>query len=88
MKKIIRQGVQRYHANCSECGATFSYEREDVHHNYARGGDYVSCPCCGHSCSHFGASGTRWPDCERPRIWPPYRCTWQMDAVRDGSWAR
>jgi len=63
MKRIIQEGITQYKASCSECGARFAYEREDVHHNYVHGGDYVSCPSCGHSCRHHGASGTSWPGC-------------------------
>lgn len=63
MKKIIQEGITQYKATCSECGARFTYEREDVHHNYIHGGDYVSCPSCGQSCRHFGASGSAWPGC-------------------------
>lgn len=63
MKKIIQEGITKYKGTCSECGAVFTYEREDVHHNYVYGGDHVSCPSCGHSCRHLGASGTSWPGC-------------------------
>jgi hypothetical protein len=55
MKEIIAKGTDRYRASCSECGTVFTYEREDVHHNYVLGGDWVSCPHCGHSHRHFGA---------------------------------
>lgn len=53
MKKIIREGVTKYRASCEECAAVFTYEREDVQH--VRGGEWVSCPSCGHACRHLGA---------------------------------
>ncbi len=56
MKKIITKGTDTYHATCTECGARFSYEREDVRTNYVRGGEWVSCPHCGHDHQHFGTS--------------------------------
>jgi hypothetical protein len=55
MKRIIHDGVDHYHARCGECGCGFTYEREDVGHNYVTGGDYTSCPHCGHPVRHFGA---------------------------------
>jgi len=65
MKKIVRQGTDTYRATCHECGTVFTYERDDVHHNYVRGGEWVSCPHCGHQLMHHGASGTSWPGCGR-----------------------
>lgn len=59
--RIIESGVDKYRARCAECGALFEYGRGDVHRNYVRGGDWVSCPGCGHSHPHFGVSGIRWP---------------------------
>jgi DNA-directed RNA polymerase subunit RPC12/RpoP len=59
--KILSPGTDRYSATCHECGCRFTYERSDVHRNYAQGGERVSCPHCGHSMHHFGASGTVWP---------------------------
>jgi DNA-directed RNA polymerase subunit RPC12/RpoP len=59
-KKIIVQGTNTYRGHCHECGAEFTYEREDVHRNYVRGGEEVSCPCCGGRVSHFGAGGGRY----------------------------
>jgi len=64
MKEIIRDGASKYRATCHECGAVFTYQREDVRHNYVKGGEWVGCPSCGHDCHHFGASGTQWP-CDR-----------------------
>ncbi len=61
-KKIINPGTDVYRATCSECGAVFSYQRDDVQRNYVRGGEWVTCPQCGHAHMHFGASGTVWPD--------------------------
>ena len=58
-KKIVIQGTNIYCGHCHECDAQFTYEREDVHTNYVRGGEEVSCPCCGHRVSHFGASSGR-----------------------------
>jgi coenzyme F420-reducing hydrogenase gamma subunit len=52
--KIIQEGVTTYHATCHECGCKFSYNREDVHHNYLRGIDCIGCPSCGASCQHNG----------------------------------
>jgi DNA-directed RNA polymerase subunit RPC12/RpoP len=60
-KTIIHQGTDTYHGHCPECGTDFTYERVDVRHNYAHGGEEVGCPHCGHACRHLGASGTRWP---------------------------
>ena len=60
-KEILKQGATKYHGHCGECGAEFTYEREDVHNNYVRGGEEVGCPCCGKSVRHFGEAGTRWP---------------------------
>lgn len=60
MKEIIEKGQDKYNARCGECGAKFTYEREDVHHNHP-GGDVVSCPHCGRSVRHSGAVGLqRW----------------------------
>jgi DNA-directed RNA polymerase subunit RPC12/RpoP len=66
MKKIVRGGTDTYKATCHECGAVFTYQREDVHHNYIKGGEWVHCPHCGHGIMHFGASGSSWP-CARNR---------------------
>ena len=57
MKKIISSGTNHYRATCHECGAVFTYQREDVRTNYARGGEEVSCPHCGHGHRHFGVTG-------------------------------
>jgi len=57
VKRIIREGTKIYRATCSECGAVFTYEREDVRRNYVKGGEWVSCPGCGHDHQHFGVSG-------------------------------
>lgn len=54
--KIIRQGSTTYRATCLECSTVFTYELEDVHQNYVRGGRWVSCPHCGHGVYHFGSS--------------------------------
>lgn len=59
--RILTPGCNHYNGHCAECGCEFSYQREDVHHNYRNSGEYVACPSCGASCHHFGASGTRWP---------------------------
>jgi len=56
--KIITKGQDVYSASCAECGCRFSYEHSDVHHNYALGGEYVSCPQCHHEYRHFGARGS------------------------------
>lgn len=56
MKKIINKGTDVYKATCIECGTIFTYGREDVHHNYIKGGEEVSCPHCGNSVKHFGAT--------------------------------
>lgn len=65
-KKIIHPGVTKYRGHCGDCGCDFTYEREDVNVNFARGGENVSCPSCGHSCQHLGENGTRWPE---PKPW-------------------
>ena len=65
--KIIEPGTDVYRATCGECGCRFTYERSDVRTNYVRGGEEVSCPHCGSRCSHFGASGSRWPDMTKAR---------------------
>jgi predicted Zn finger-like uncharacterized protein len=52
MKKIITKGTDTYKATCHECGAVFTYEREDVRHDDKLGGEWVSCPHCGHSHNH------------------------------------
>jgi NAD-dependent SIR2 family protein deacetylase len=57
MKKIIKPGSTTFHCTCSECAAHFTYERSDVRQNYVRGGEWVSCPQCGHECRHFGNGG-------------------------------
>lgn len=59
MKKIVKPGTDVYRATCTECGAVFTYEREDVCRSHV--GDYVTCPNCGHNNRHFGASSTAWP---------------------------
>lgn len=69
MRRIISEGRTTYHGTCHECGARFTYEREDVNHNYVRGGDWVSCPSCGHACRHFGASGSVWPRGSGGCVW-------------------
>lgn len=61
MRQIVKPGTDTYRCTCHECAAVFTYEREDVHHNYVRGGEWVSCPGCGHDHRHFGASGGVWP---------------------------
>jgi hypothetical protein len=61
MKKIVKPGTDIYRCTCAECSAVFTYEREDVHHNYVKGGEFVACPNCGKDNRHFGASGTEWP---------------------------
>jgi len=60
-KEIIRKGATKYTAHCGECSAVFTYEREDVHQNYVRGSECVSCPSCGHDCRHLGADATAHP---------------------------
>lgn len=55
-KEIIKSGVNKYTQTCSECAAIFTYQREDVHTNFVRGGEWVGCPECGHSHRHLGAS--------------------------------
>jgi hypothetical protein len=60
-KTIIKPGTNKFHARCDQCGCRFDYEREDVRHDYVHSRDVVSCPSCGHSLVHLGASGTRWP---------------------------
>lgn len=59
MKTIIQEGTTKYNTRCDECGCRFTYDREDVHENYVRGGDWVSCPSCGTSCRHCGAPLSR-----------------------------
>jgi hypothetical protein len=61
--KIITPGTDVYRANCSECGACFTYDRSDVHHNYLRGGEWVSCPQCAHPHMHLGSEGRRQRSC-------------------------
>ncbi len=61
--KIISPGTDTYRATCSECGARFSYEREDVHTNYVRGGEWVGCPQCHHPHMHLGSEGRRQGTC-------------------------
>lgn len=53
-KRVIQPGSTTHRGTCGECGCRFTYEASDVHHNYVRGGEYVGCPTCGHSCRHFG----------------------------------
>jgi hypothetical protein len=82
MKKIIHGGTSTYHAHCHECGCDFTYERSDVRENYLKGGQWVSCPSCGHDLRHLGESGTQWPGRRRDRSWAipnPHRCNdWSM----------
>ena len=59
-KRIIHEGTNTFHAHCDQCGCVFDYERVDVRHDYVHSRDCVSCLSCGHSLTHFGASGTRW----------------------------
>ena len=54
--KIIKPGTDTYRTTCLECGAVFTYERGDVHHNFAHYSDNVACPHCGTSCRHFGVA--------------------------------
>jgi hypothetical protein len=58
-KRIIERGQDQYVCTCAECATRFTYERSDVQHNYARGGDWVSCPHCSTPCGHYGAR-TKW----------------------------
>lgn len=53
-KRILEEGSTTFHARCTECGTHFSYELEDVGHNYMLGGDWVSCPKCHRGCRHYG----------------------------------
>lgn len=62
MKTIIKPGQTKYRATCGECGAVFTYERSDVNRNYVRGGEWVSCPSCGHSHMHLGSDAV-WRGC-------------------------
>jgi len=52
--RLIEKGVDEYVVTCTECGARFAYTRADVHTNYVRGGEEVSCPHCGHHHRHHG----------------------------------
>ena len=61
MKTIITRGVSEYDVTCRECGCHFTYQRQDVHTNYVRGGEWVGCPDCGHAHRHLGASGVQCP---------------------------
>ena len=69
--KIITPGTDTYRATCTECGCCFSYERSDVHHNYVKGGEWVSCPQCGHGHYHRGADDfpRRGPMCRPKGAW-------------------
>jgi predicted Zn finger-like uncharacterized protein len=76
MKNIIAKGINKYRGTCPECGTIFTYEREDVHHDYVHGGERVSCPHCAHSIRHFGAGGSSWmgrgsgDPCMSVGLWP------------------
>ena len=59
--KVIKSGRDTHSGHCTECGCRFRYERSDVHANWRRGCEEVTCPHCGAGCRHFGVSGTAWP---------------------------
>ena len=93
-KKIIREGSTTFHMDCPECGTYFTYESEDVRHNYVRGGEWVTCPFCAHACRHFGASA-RWDGCggRRSRSGHSMMCgtthrgaNWYAAPSRGASW--
>ncbi|MDE1834541.1 MAG: hypothetical protein KGH64_04340 [Candidatus Micrarchaeota archaeon] len=71
MRKIITKGITTYRVTCDECNAIFTYEREDIRPNYIKGGEWVSCPSCGHSVRHLGGYGqSPWDDyCGKKYIW-------------------
>jgi len=54
-KQIIRVGNQLHNANCRRCACQFTYELEDVYRSYTLGGEWVTCPACGHAIRHFVA---------------------------------
>lgn len=70
MRKIVHRGTSTCHASCSECGAVFTYQCEDVRTNYAKGGRYVDCPCCGRPYRHFGMSADWAPSWPCGAAWP------------------
>jgi hypothetical protein len=55
MIEVIKEGVQKYRATCAECGAVFTYERDDVRRNFLDCRDEVACPTCGCGCRHLGS---------------------------------
>jgi len=55
--KFTKQAPKTYSSDCSRCGCAFTYQLEDVHHNYTFGGEQVSCPGCGHGVRHNGSPG-------------------------------
>lgn len=59
MIRIVKHGVSEFHATCQSCTCQFTYEEGDVHMNYLRGGEWVSCPSCGRE--HHHMSATRLP---------------------------
>jgi len=59
-KKIIERGSTTFRASCNECGTRFTYEPEDVHRDYVRGGEWTSCPHCGGAYRHFGNGASGW----------------------------
>lgn len=54
--KIEEKGIDCYTGWCGECGAKFTYERDDVI-NVATGFRQVKCPHCGHLLTHTGKYG-------------------------------
>jgi hypothetical protein len=56
--KIVEAPPKTYCAHCNKCGATFTYEIDDVHRNYLRGGEGIYCPSCAEWCRHTTQSFT------------------------------
>ena len=52
-KEILDKAPEKYRTQCSKCGATFSYQLEDVTAGKFGIGRAVSCPNCSESCTHF-----------------------------------
>lgn len=49
---ITRKAPRNYSTDCGRCGCSFSYQLDDVHRNYVRGGEFVHCPSCSNSIRH------------------------------------
>lgn len=49
---VLKKASRTFKVGCRKCGTSFSYELEDIKHNYVKGGEGVWCPSCGEWTRH------------------------------------